>query len=263
MGGRNVGRVGAVAAAVLLLSLVSGCGKDGGGGPEAVPSSTADSASPAGTVTATTPAPAARAAPPARLPSVTGPAVLTAARLRSLTFKEGSTPGTFGMPVVDLKSTAAEQAKRPPLKPEACQDVMDVIRGSTAPAGVSQLINWKHGISPGGTVLAAYPRGVAARLFQALATDVPLCTQVSGIDYSGAAFTNRIVREAAPKAGDQALRFDEVARLSDGSVRHTDRIVVRVGDVIADFDMVDVNQQSTFPPDLLAQQLQRLAAAQH
>lgn len=94
-------------------------------------------------------------------------------------------------------------------------------------------------------------------------SDLPLCTQISSTDYSGAAFTSRIVREAAPKAGDQAVRYEEVAKLSDGSVRYTDRVVVRVGDVIADFDMVDTNRHSPFPPDLLAQQLQRLAAAQH
>jgi hypothetical protein len=258
-----VGLAGAVGAAVLLLGLVGACGNDGGGGPEAAaPAKTASTP----TVGASGPASTAQAAPTAHavpLPSLTGPAVLTTARLRSLTFKEGATPGTSGMPVSDLKSAAAEQAKRRPVTPEACRDTMDVAYGRTAPAGVSQFINWKQGLTSAATVLAAYPHGAAAGLFRALAADLPLCTQVSGIDYSGTPFTNRIVHETAPKAGDQAVRFDEVAQLSDGSVRHTDRIVVRVGDVIAEFEMIDVNEHSAFPVDLLTQQLQRLAAAQH
>ena len=75
---------------------------------------------------------------------------------------------------------------------------------------------------------AAYPRGAAARLFRALAADLPLCTHISSIDYAGKAFSNRIVSEAAPKAGDQAVRFYEVARLSDGTVRYTDRQLRRL-----------------------------------
>jgi hypothetical protein len=139
---------------------------------------------------------------------------------------------------------------------------MDIAYGKAAPVGVGQLINWKTDIDTGGTTLAAYPHGGAKDLFQVLNTDLPLCPTLSGVDFSGNSFTNRIVREPAPKVGDQAVRFQEVATLPGGDIKYTDRVLVRVGDIIADFDMVDVGSQTPFPPDLITQQVQRLATAQ-
>ncbi|WP_079189549.1 hypothetical protein [Actinacidiphila paucisporea] len=167
------------------------------------------------------------------------------------------------MPVATLAKDATAAQRRPPLTPAACQDVWDIVYGRASPAGVSQLINWKADIYPGAATLAAYPHGAAAGLFRVLAADLSLCRTVSGLDYGGNHYTSRIVREAAPAAGDQAVRFQEAAALPEGDVKYTERVVVRVGDVIAAFDMVDVGRLTPFPPALLTQQVQRLAAAQH
>ncbi|MEU3460430.1 hypothetical protein ABZ721_10790 [Streptomyces sp. NPDC006733] len=157
---------------------------------------------------------------------------------------------------------SAGDASRPPLTPVACQDVMEIIEGKAATVGVSQLINWKSDVFSGGTTLAAYPSGGAASVFRALEVNLPLCRILSGVDYGGQPFTNRIVVMPAPTVGDQAVRFQEVANLGDGHLRYTEHTVVRSGDTIAAFAMVDVDRQTPFPPKLVTQQVQRLAAAQ-
>ncbi len=258
MRARDVRALGGVAAVAVLLVVASGCGGSGGGGGAKGGGRASGSATSPG-ATATASAAARPAALP--VPTFTAPAVITEQQLKSLTFKEGATPGTYGMPVTGLKE---DEAKVSPssVTPAACQDVRDIVYGRAAPTGVDQLINWKSDIYPGDTTLAAYPRKGAQELFRILNADLPLCHALSGVDFGGNAFTNRIVALPAPHVGDEAVRFQEVAKLSGKDVRYTDTVVVRVGDVIAEFDMVDTGRQTPFPPGLIAEQVRRLASAQ-
>lgn len=245
--------------AAVLLMVASGCaggtgdGKSTGG--HTPKSTTAPGAAPSHPPAQPTPV-------PVPVPTFTSAPALTVQRLTALTFPEDVTPGTYGMPVTALTPSSGGGA-RPPLTPVACQDVIDIIGGKTAPVGVSQLINWKDDVFPGGTTLAAYPSAGAESVFRALEADLPLCRSLSGVDYGGNKFTNRIVVVPAPTVGDRAVRFQEVADVGDGRLRHTEHIVVRSGATIVTFTMVDVDRQTPFPPDLVAQQVQRLAAAQH
>ncbi|MFG1812027.1 hypothetical protein [Streptomyces sp. NPDC049040] len=188
---------------------------------------------------------------------------LTVKQLEALTFPKDATPGTYDMPVTALNPPDAGGTLRPPVTPVACQDVFEIIRGEAATVGVSQLINWKDDIFPGGTILAAYPPGGAKSVFRALQADLPLCRSVSGVDPGGNRFTNRIVVVPAPAVGDQAVRFQEVAKVTGGQLRYTEHTVVRSGETIVAFVMADVDRQTPFPPGLVAQQVQRLATAQH
>ncbi|WUH92540.1 hypothetical protein OG900_22160 [Streptomyces sp. NBC_00433] len=249
-------RACAVAAVSAVLAVVSGCGGGTKAGPATSPATTAAGAGAPATASAAAPAP-----PPVPVPTFTAAAAVTVRTLTSLTFKDGATPGTYDMPVTALTKEAAGTRTRPPLTPAACQDVWDIVYGKAAPAGVSQLINWKADIFPGAATLTAYPHGTAAGVFRVLTADLSLCRTVSGVDAGGSRYTDPIAREAAPKAGDQAVRFQEAATLPDGDVKYTDRVVVRVGDVIAAFDMVDVGRRTPFPAALLTREVQRLAAA--
>lgn len=265
MRARRVRAFSAAGVVAVVLAAASGCGgsSGSGGGKAAGPASRSAASPGAGASrTGTAPTTSAAARPgPLPVPTFSASAVITEQKLKSLTFKEGSTPGTYGMPVTDLRADLASVSARP-VTPAACQDVVDIAFGTTAPVGVNQMINWKSDIYPGGMTLAAYPPHDAQDLFRVLTTDLPLCHAISGTDYAGEAFTNRIVVRPAPKVGDQAIRFQEVAELSAKDVRYSDRVVVLVGDVIATFDMTNTGRQTPFPPALIAQQVQRLAAAQ-
>ncbi|MBM9503487.1 hypothetical protein [Actinacidiphila acididurans] len=267
--------IGAVSASVVLAVAVSGCGGGHGAKAGERPATGAPATSGAGTSVPTTSVPVTHPAPtttgPVPVPSATGTPlpvpvfgsavpVLTAQQLKAATFRDGSVSVAYGMPVTDLKSPGT--VKRRPVAPAACDHVMAIAEADTAPAGVSQLINWRTDIYPGGTVVGAYPPGGARQVFRALTADLALCRAVSGTDYGGAKFTNRIVVEPRPAVGAQAVRFDEVAHLPDGDVRYNEWTAVRVGDVVVSFEMTDIGRRTPFPPALVTEQVRRLADAQ-
>ncbi|CAG6392097.1 exported hypothetical protein [Actinacidiphila cocklensis] len=256
MRARRAHAITAAGSAAVLLMVASGCAGDTGDGKSAgahTPSSTtAPAAAPSHTPAQPTPVP---------VPTFTSAPALTVQKLTALTFPEDVTPGTYGMPVTALTPSAGSASR--PVTPVACQDVKEIVEGKPATVGVSQLINWKDDIFPGSTTLAAYPSAGAKSVFRALEADLPLCRSLSGVDYGGHRFTNRIVVLPAPTVGDQAVRFQEVANVGEGHLRYTEHIVVRSGETIVAFVMADVDRQTPFPPNLVAQQVQRLAAAQH
>jgi hypothetical protein len=247
---RAVGAAGTAA----LLAVVCGCSGSGHKDTSGHPSPSAP-----------TSAPVASAAPtgtPVPVPTFTGRPTLTEGQLRAITFQDGATPGTREMSVSDLADRTADSL--PPVTPEACRNVVDIVAANSAKVGVDQLINWMDDIYPGDTTLAAYPHGGAAKLFSALEADLPQCRTLSGTNFSGDRFTSHVVVESAPKVGDKAVRYQEASRVPpDGRFKYNDIVVVRVGDTLATFTMVDIGRQTPFPSDLIAQQVRRLAAAQH
>lgn len=254
MRARHAQAVTAVASVAVLLAVVSGCAGDSGGGKPAGEHAPQSATAPGAD-------PARAPVQPVPVPTFTSAPALTVQKLTALTFPENATPGTYGMPVTALTRPVADASLRH-VTPMACQDVKEITEGKAATVGVQQLINWKADVFPGSTTLAAYPPDGAKSLFRALEADLPLCRSLSGVDYGGNKFTNRIVVVPAPTVGDQAVRFQEVADVGDGHLRYTENIVVRIGDTIAAFTMVDVDRQTPFPPSLVAQQIQRLATAQ-
>ena len=252
---------GWVAVAALVMAAGSGCSAHTGdtartpaGASHAPPSSSAAAEQPTATASGPRPVP---------VPTFSGQPVLSTAQLRRLVFEENATPGTRGMTVRDLEVGAAGRKDTlPPPTPAACGDLLAVFNGHAALSGVSQLINWTPDIYPGGTVLASYPRGGAARVFQVLKADLAQCHTMHGRNYVGT-YTGTAVSEPAPALRYETLRFlITVPQPKSGKTHYDDYVFVRVGDATASLMMSDVDQLTPFPAALVAQQVQRLAHAQ-
>jgi hypothetical protein len=198
-------------------------------------------------------------------PSVGGATVpLTTAQLKALTFKDGEVPQAYpGGIDVSVPSPGRARSSYPPVSDAACQTVIDVRSGRQASAVVSQIFNWKDDVWPGGSILAAYPDGVAESAFKQLREALGSCRSYVASSSVGT-FEVRLTLEPSPRVGDDAVGFHELVPMTAGSDRDRDEhfVVVRAGSTIVTFTTLNSDTGSSFPPDLIDKQVRRLQDAQ-
>lgn len=189
---------------------------------------------------------------------------LTAAQLKALAFRDGEVPQARPG-AVDVVEAAPGGGKRSllPTADPACLAVVDVADGEHASAVVRQTFNWKETLWAGGSTLAAYGDGTARKHFARLKEALGSCTHYEGTGHVGT-YRVRVKVEPSPQAGDEAVSFRQIVPGESGSIGDRDEqfVVVRAGDTIATFTMLDVGGSSNFPPDLIERQVQRLQDAQ-
>ncbi|MFJ8975374.1 hypothetical protein [Streptomyces sp. NPDC102282] len=204
------------------------------------------------------------AAPRATASNKVAVAPLTREQLRALTFKEGEVPGAHegGIGVQD-PVPEDEQPRFPPVSDSDCQTVRDIRTGEHASAVVLQVFNWKGDIWAGGSTLAAYEDGKARQTFAQLKRALASCRSFEGQSYTGK-FKATLTMEQAPRVGDEAVRFREIAPLGPEHPgdRNEEMTLVRTGNTIATFRRLNVGGSSSFPAGLISRQVERLEHAQ-
>ncbi|WP_354637901.1 hypothetical protein [Kitasatospora camelliae] len=223
--------------AVLTAAALAVTGCSGGGGTPA-----------------TAPASARPSAPP-----------LTTTQLRDTTFRKGEVPQMWevdGMGVSERKSETGGRTF-PPATVQACQTMNEISAGRRATAVVYQILNWKEQIFPGGTTLAAYEDGAAERAFRELKESLGSCRTYDDWGYVGRIHCE-VVPEPAPQAGDEAISYRQLSPAAGelSKERNEQFIVVRTGNVLVTFTVLDVGQAPSFPPELVTKQVERLRDAQ-
>ncbi|WP_406475638.1 hypothetical protein [Streptomyces sp. NBC_01615] len=141
----------------------------------------------------------------------------------------------------------------------------DALGVGTASAVVDQIFNWKDSIWAGGGTLASYDGMEAEGTFGRLRTALKTCTDFTGVTYTGK-YTAHLETEKIPRIGDESLAFRITIPVKGpngrSDLRNEQYICVRVGQVITEFTMLDVNHSAHFPLDLVRKQVDRLAGAQ-
>ena len=188
--------------------------------------------------------------------------LLSTSELRALTLREGEVPQAYegAIPVRDRKPETG-RSTFPPVSDPACEQVLDVADADGAPSVVDQTFNWKDNIFPGGSTLASYNGAEAQTAFSRLGEGLKACRTFTGTGYTGK-YRSELAVEGSPRVGDEAVRYSLTSPMNDGSVRHDDHVVVRVGSVIAAFTAMEIDKHTAFPPDLIAKQVERLRNAQ-
>ncbi|MEU0028695.1 hypothetical protein [Streptomyces sp. NPDC006335] len=182
--------------------------------------------------------------------------------LRTLTFREGEVPQAYegAIPVLD-REPETDRSTLPPVSDPACEQVLDIADADGASSAVHQTFNWKDNIFPGGSTLASYKGTEAQAAFNRLGEGLKACRTFTGTGYTGK-YRSELAVESSPRVGDEAVRYSLTSPTNDGSVRHDDHVVVRVGSVIAVFSAMEIDKRAAFPPDLIAKQVERLQNAQ-
>ncbi|MGI5401314.1 hypothetical protein ACQEVG_18060 [Streptomyces sp. CA-135486] len=186
------------------------------------------------------------------------------AQLKTLTFKEGEVPqASEGGIAVQEPERKSDQRSFPPVSVPACQTMLDIRSGKRASAVVLQVFNWKGDIWPGGSTLAAYEDGKARQAFVQLKQALGSCRSYEGQGWVGN-FKTTLKTEQAPQIGDEAVRFREIIPMGPEQPgdRNEQITVVRTGNTIVTFRMLNVGGSSSFPPDLINKQVGRLRNAQ-
>lgn len=189
---------------------------------------------------------------------------LTMAQLKTLTFKEGEVPqASKGGIAVQEPEPKSEQPSFPPVSVPACQTMLDIRSGEHASAVAVQVFNWKGDIWPGGSTLAAYEDGKARQAFVQLKQALGSCHSYTGEGWVGK-FKATVKMEQAPQIGDEAVRFREIIPMGPDMPgdRNEQITVVRTGNTIVTFTMLNVGGSSSFPLDLINKQVGRLRNAQ-
>jgi hypothetical protein len=187
---------------------------------------------------------------------------LTAAQLKSLTFKDGEVPQVRGGTVPTQEAQPGNGPSFPPVSDPACQAVRNVRGGQGSFAQVGQIFNWQDGIYPGSSTLSSYEDGKAAQQFTELKKALASCRSYDGTGYVRK-YRAAVTPEAAPQVGDEAIAYRESIPLPDqGQNRNEEIIIVRTGNIIAVFSTFDVGASPSFPADLVSQQVDRLRNAQ-
>ncbi|MFC8197291.1 hypothetical protein ACFUTV_18070 [Streptomyces sp. NPDC057298] len=187
--------------------------------------------------------------------------LLSKAELRALTFQEADLPEARpgSIPVQDRSAPADGSSFAPASDPD-CQKVHDIRHATTASTVVSQVINWKDGIYPGGVTLASYDDGEAERLFAELKRATGSCRTYKGDGWTGA-YTSTMKTQKPPEAGDEAVQFREYSTVDAGK-RDELSIVVRTGSVIATYVSLEIGRTPTFPTGPISKQSERIRDAQ-
>ncbi|WP_328887917.1 hypothetical protein [Streptomyces sp. NBC_00316] len=141
--------------------------------------------------------------------------------------------------------------------------MIDIRSGRWASARIVQTFNWKNDIWPAGSTLASYEDGEADQSFMELKQALASCRSYEGEGYAGK-FKATVAVEAAPPVGDEAVSFREIIPMGRENPGDRDEqfIVVRVGNTIVEFTMLNVGGSSSFPTELVSRQVDRLRNAQ-
>ncbi|MFD7226885.1 hypothetical protein [Streptomyces sp. NPDC059881] len=145
----------------------------------------------------------------------------------------------------------------------ACQTMIDIRSGRSASARIFQTFNWKGDIWGGESTLASYEDGKAEQSFAEFKQALASCRSFEGEGYGGK-FKATVAIESQPQVGDEAVSFREIIPM--GPEYRGDRdeqfVVVRAGNTIATFTMLNVAGSSSFPAELISRQVDRLRNAQ-
>ncbi|MFI1470491.1 hypothetical protein [Streptomyces wuyuanensis] len=189
---------------------------------------------------------------------------LTTTQLKQHAFKEGevSEAREGGIPVTEPEPEGAGRSF-PPVSDPACQTMIDIRSGQGASARIFQTFNWKGDIWGGGSTLASYEDEKAKEAFAELEHALASCRSFEGEGYGGK-FKATVVVEGAPQVGDEAVSFREIIPMGPEyrGDRNEQYIVVRAGNTIATFTMLNVAGSSSFPAELVSRQVDRLRDAQ-
>ncbi len=141
--------------------------------------------------------------------------------------------------------------------------MIDIRSGQRASAHIFQIFNWKGDIWAGGSTLASYKDGKAEQYFAELKQALASCRSYEGEGYAGK-FKATVAVEAPPKVGDEAVSFREIIPMGPEHPgdRNEQFIVVRAGNTIVKFSMLNVGGSSSFPAELVSRQVERLQNAQ-
>lgn len=166
------------------------------------------------------------------------------------------------VPITEPKPEGAGRSF-PPVSDRACQTMIDIRSGRWASARIVQTFNWKNDIWPAGSTLASYEDGEADQSFMELKQALASCRSYEGEGYAGK-FKATVAVEAAPPVGDEAVSFREIIPMGRENPGDRDEqfIVVRVGNTIVEFTMLNVGGSSSFPTELVSRQVDRLRNAQ-
>ncbi|MFG2758030.1 hypothetical protein [Streptomyces wuyuanensis] len=145
----------------------------------------------------------------------------------------------------------------------ACQTMIGTSSGQGASARIFQIFNWKGDIWGGGSTLASYEDGKAKDAFAELKPALASCRSFEGVGYVGK-FKATVVVEDAQQVGDEAVSFRVITPMGPEfrGDRNEQYIVVRAGNTIATFTMLNVAGSSSFPAELVSRQVDRLRNAQ-
>ncbi|WBB63350.1 hypothetical protein O7599_12820 [Streptomyces sp. WMMC500] len=192
-------------------------------------------------------------------------ASLTTAELKALTFKDGEVPQAYegGMQVTAF-SAEDEESEFPPVSDPDCQVMHEALSGERASSGVSQMFNWKDSIFASGSIIAAYPEGLAQGEFDRFQQALDSCRSYEGEGYAGD-FEASIEAKSTAGFGDESVTFVQIIpsdHPDDPRERMKQFTVVRVDSVIATFHRYDLGRVTPFPAELIETQVERLAEAQ-
>ncbi|MEV6210403.1 hypothetical protein [Kitasatospora sp. NPDC051914] len=186
-------------------------------------------------------------------------------QLKGLAFKDGDVPqAREGAIEVHEAQPKGSGPSFPPISVPACQPLIDIRNGEGSFAHVFQIFNWKENLWGGASTLASYEDNEAKKHFAELKRALAACRSYEGEGWVGK-FRATVATEAPPPVGDEALAFREI--IPQGPEQPGDRneqfIVVRTGNAIVTFSMLDVGKSSSFPTELVSRQVERLRTAQH
>ncbi|GAA3488375.1 hypothetical protein [Streptomyces cremeus] len=186
------------------------------------------------------------------------------AQLKAVTFKGGEVPQVSDG-LIEVGESVPEDSKSsfPPVSVPACQNLRDVRNARGSHAHVVQIFNWTGDIWPGSSTVASYEDGKAKEHFAVLRQSLSSCKTYDGTSWTGK-YTAKVVPASVPSFGDEAVSYTETIPL--GAERGGDRnetfVVVRTGETIVSFSVLNVGGTSSFPAELITRQVDRLRAAQ-